>query len=94
MQRGCNLVVSGYCLYSAATHIVLTTGAGLHMFTLDDVSGEFYLTRCNIYSFNTAARTWYRGSGTLLERDLEQNKVAGLDPNLKSTGPLHMKSRG
>jgi fructose-1,6-bisphosphatase I len=66
-QKGCELVVAGYCLYAAATHIVITLRTGVHMFTLDDISGEFFLTRSNIriprtgpiYSFNDAnSETW------------------------------------
>ena len=66
-QKGSELIVAGYCLYSAACHIVITLRTGLHIFTLDDVTGEFYLTRSNvriprsgpIYAFNDAnAATW------------------------------------
>lgn len=61
-QRGSELVAAAYCLYSSSTHLALTMRSGVHMFTLDDVSGEFYLTRANvriprtgpIYSFNDA----------------------------------------
>lgn len=61
-QKGSELVVAGYCLYSASCHLVITMRTGVHMFTLDDVSGEFYLTRSNIrvprsggvYAFNDA----------------------------------------
>jgi fructose-1,6-bisphosphatase I len=61
-KRGSELVAAAYCLYSSSTHLALTMKSGLHMFTLDDVSGEFYLTRSNvriprsgpIYSFNDA----------------------------------------
>lgn len=61
-QKGSELVCAGYCLYSAATHIVITLRTGLHMFTLDDVDGMFYLTRSNwriprsgsVYAFNDA----------------------------------------
>ena len=62
LQKGTELLFSCYCLYSASTHLVCTLGNGVHQFTLDDVSGEFYLTRSNIrmpssgpvYSFNDA----------------------------------------
>ena len=71
-QRGSNLVVAGYCIYSASCTICITlggaaSGSGVHMFTLDDVTGEFYLVRKNvriprsggIYSFNEAnAKSW------------------------------------
>ena len=47
-QRGNELLVAGYCLYSAATHLVITLRSGVHIFTLDDVAGEFYLTKSNV----------------------------------------------
>jgi len=61
-QKGTELLIAGYCLYSASTHLVLTIRSGVHQFTLDDVKGEFYLTRSNIripksgpiYSINDA----------------------------------------
>jgi fructose-1,6-bisphosphatase I len=66
-QRGSELVAAGYCLYSSSTHLAVTLRTGLHIFTLDDVTGEFYLTRSHvkmpssgsIYSFNDANyETW------------------------------------
>lgn len=66
-QRGSELVAAAYCLYSSSTHLALTMRSGLHLFTLDDVSGEFFLTRSNLriprsgplYSFNDANdRDW------------------------------------
>ena len=74
-QKGTQLRVAGYCLYSAATHLVLTLGQGVHMFTLDDATGEFYLTRSNlripesgpIYSFNDAhSAHWEPAIGAFL----------------------------
>eukprot|EP01041_Mallomonas_annulata_P010942 gene10942-22842_t len=47
-QKGTELLVAGYCLYSASTHLVITIRNGVNQFTLDDVTGEFYLTRTNI----------------------------------------------
>lgn len=85
-QRGNNLVVAGYCLYSAATHLVITLRTGLHMFTLDDVTGEFYLTRSNlriprigpIYSFNDAkGDDWEPGTKNFL-KDLKAKRIPGL----------------
>jgi fructose-1,6-bisphosphatase I len=60
LQKGKNLVVAGYCIYAATSHIVLTMGDGVHMFTLDDYTNKYYLTKSNIqipksgpiYSFN------------------------------------------
>ena len=74
-QRGSNLVVAGYCLYAASCTICLTMRSGLHMFSLDDVTGEFYITRKNvrvpraggIYSFNDAnSKGWPSGVNSFL----------------------------
>ena len=66
LQSGNKLVVSGYCLYSAATSFVMSFGGGsCQGFTLDESVGEFVLTQPNmqipargkpIYSINEANR--------------------------------------
>jgi len=64
LQPGNSLVVSGYCLYSSSTFFALTLGAGVQIFTLDTMIGEFVLTHPNlripdrgqIYSMNEANR--------------------------------------
>ena len=66
LQSGNRLVVSGYCLYSAATAFVLSFGGKTCQgFTLDESVGEFVLTQPNmkipsrgkpIYSINEANR--------------------------------------
>jgi fructose-1,6-bisphosphatase I len=85
-QKGSELVAAGYCLYSASTHIVITMNSGLHMFTLDDITGEFFLTRSNIkmprsgsiYSFNDAhAASWEPGVRYFFN-DLKAKRIAGL----------------
>lgn len=99
-QRGSNLVVAGYCLYAASTHIVLTMRTGLHMFTLDDVSGEFHLTRSNIkmprtgpiYSINDANdKIWEPGMRHFLS-DLKNKCLKGVtcdkSPTLRYMGAL------
>ena len=100
-QRGSNLVVAGYCLYAASTHIVLTLRTGLHMFTLDDVSGEFHLTRSNIkmprsgpiYSFNDASmEEWKPPGAKYFLQDLKNQNLVGVDepkrPTLRYMGAL------
>merc|ERR1712121_619740 len=60
LQPGKNFVASGYGLYGSATMLVITTGNGVHGFTLDPSIGEFILTdpnmkikpRGKIYSLN------------------------------------------
>lgn len=60
LQKGTNLVCSGYCMYGGATILVLTFGDAVNGFTLDPSLGEFILThpsiqikkRGKIYSVN------------------------------------------
>jgi fructose-1,6-bisphosphatase I len=66
LQSGNKLIVSGYCLYSAATSFVFSFGGKTCQgFTLDESVGEFVLTQPNmriptrgkpIYSVNEANR--------------------------------------
>lgn len=44
LKSGTEQVCAGYCLYSSATMLVLTTGHGVAGFTLDNSVGEFILT--------------------------------------------------
>lgn len=48
MQPGTEQVCAGYCIYGPSTMMVLTTGQGVNMFTLDQNIGEFMLTHENI----------------------------------------------
>jgi len=62
LQKGNEMVAAGYCLYSATTMLVLTTGLGVDGFTLDPDKGVFLHTHEDIripaagpiYSFNEA----------------------------------------
>jgi fructose-1,6-bisphosphatase I len=66
LQSGNKLVIAGYCLYSAATELVMSFGGKTCQgFTLDEQVGEFVLTKPNmqvpargkpIYSINEANR--------------------------------------
>ena len=86
-QRGNNLVVAGYCLYAAATHLVITIRNGLYQFTLDDVTGEFYLTRSNIkipnigpiYSYNDANYDGFSNSVKYFLTDVKKKSVSGVN---------------
>lgn len=62
LQPGHKMVTAGYVLYSSSVVMVLSTGSGVHSFTLDPNYGEFIMTRENmripeqpkqIYSINT-----------------------------------------
>lgn len=67
LQAGMEQVCAGYCLYSSASMLVLTTGNGVAGFTLDQSIGEFILTHPNMtipedtqeYAINASnARHW------------------------------------
>lgn len=96
-QKGGEMVVAGYCLYSASTHIMITLRTGLHMFTLDDNSGEFFLTRSNVriprrgsvYSFNDAnSNDWDRSIQYFLN-DLKSNRLFS-PPSAKKQSARYM----
>ncbi len=48
LEPGTEQVAAGYCLYGPSTLLVLTTGEGVSMFTLDRDFGEFLLTRSRV----------------------------------------------
>lgn len=48
MQPGTTQIAAGYCLYGPSTMMVITTGKGVNMFTLDRDCGEFILTRQDV----------------------------------------------
>ncbi len=48
LQRGSEQVAAGYIMYGSSTMLVLTTGEGVHGFTLDPSVGEFLLSHPNI----------------------------------------------
>ncbi|KAL2629906.1 hypothetical protein R1flu_014592 [Riccia fluitans] len=82
LRKGCELVASGYALYSSATMMCLTVGDGAHGFTLDGSCGEFVLThrdlkipkRGQIYSVNDARyHDWPAGLQRYID-DIRQGK--------------------
>jgi fructose-1,6-bisphosphatase I len=48
LQPGSSIVAAGYAVYGTATTLVLSTGHGVHGFTLDPGVGEFFLSHPNI----------------------------------------------
>jgi fructose-1,6-bisphosphatase I len=49
LRTGNDIVVAGYCMYGAATELVVTfKGKGVHGFTLDPSLGEFILTKADM----------------------------------------------
>jgi len=68
LQPGTRQVVAGYALYGPQTILVLTTGNGVHSFTLDREMGSWVMTQRNMqipvdtqeYAINASnARHWY-----------------------------------
>ena len=47
LQPGTQQVAAGYCVYGPSTLLVLTTGHGVNVFTLDREQGSFRLTRAH-----------------------------------------------
>ncbi len=48
LQPGTQIVAAGYSVYGSATTLVLSTGHGVHLFTLDPGVGEFFLSQPNV----------------------------------------------
>ena len=67
LQPGTRQVAAGYVVYGSSTVMTYTTGAGVHLFTLDPEIGAFVLTRENIrmpessktYSVNEAYKNTF-----------------------------------
>lgn len=62
LTTGRSIVAAGYALYGPSTMLVLSTGAGTHVYTLDATHGGFLLTHPNVaipedtneFSFNVS----------------------------------------
>lgn len=48
LQPGRNIVAAGYVLFGPSTQFVISSGHGVHGFTLDPEVGEFFLSQPNI----------------------------------------------
>ena len=55
LQPGCKQVCAGYAIYGPSTMLVLSTGRGVHGFTLDREIGEFLLTHPSLRIEESAA---------------------------------------
>lgn len=67
-QKGSNLILAGYCLYSASTNLVIAYEKKVNHFMYDDLSNQFILINTdikipnsgNIFSFNEANyESWF-----------------------------------
>jgi len=60
LQKGGELKVAGYCMYGAATELVITfQGHGVHAFTLDPSLGEFVHTKAHVKIPEGGGKTIY-----------------------------------
>ena len=48
LQPGSKQVAAGYAIYGPSTILVVTTGHGVHSFTMDPNTGEFFLSNANM----------------------------------------------
>ena len=53
LQPGNGQLAAGYCIYGPQTALVLTLGAGTHIFTLDPEARDFRLTESNVHITET-----------------------------------------
>lgn len=68
MQPGRKLVAAGYCMYGAATTLMLTTGNGVKGFTLDPAVGEFMLSHPSV-QIPRRGKTYHVNEGNFAEWD-------------------------
>ena len=82
LQKGRELIGSGYIIYGSSTMMVYTTGHGVHGFTLDPTIGEFILShenikippKCSILSINESNRSnWNQWTHKYVEDILGRN---------------------
>ena len=62
LRVGNDILASGYVIYGSSTVLVLTTGDGVHAFTLDPTVGEFFLSQSDI-TLTDSANTYSVNEG-------------------------------
>jgi len=94
---GTEQVAAGYVMYGPATTLVYTAGHGTHGFTMDHVSGEFFLTHPNIripkkgkvYGINEGnVSTWHPGQRAFVEYLRTSDKATGRPYSLRYSGAM------
>jgi fructose-1,6-bisphosphatase I len=97
LQPGRDIAAAGYAVYGSSTVLVLTTGHGVHQFTLDPGVGEFFLShpslRCpdkgSIYSINEGNHArWSDGVKKWVSWMKSEDKAAGLPYSARYVGSL------
>jgi len=97
LRPGRELVAAGYTVYGPSTLFVLSTGHGVHAFTLDPNVGEFFLSQSNIrcptrgnsYSVNEGNHSrWAPGVKKWSDWIKSDNKAEGLPYGHRYVGSL------
>lgn len=93
LRPGTEQVAAGYCLYGPSTLLVLTTGEGVSMFTLDRSMGEFLLTRqqvqipaeCSEFAINASnQRFWEAPVRRFIDECVQgRDGICGKDFNMR-----------
>ncbi len=97
LKTGCEQVAAGYLLYGTATILVYTCGEGVHQFTLEPESGEFFLSASNIqipasgkiYSVNEGNRyKWSKNMVKVVDHFQAHDEATGRPYSSRYTGCL------
>jgi fructose-1,6-bisphosphatase I len=97
LQPGTRIVAAGYSVYGSSTSLVLSTGHGVHGFTLDPNVGEFFLSHPDIrcpqrgatYSVNEGnAARWDEGMKKWAAWIKSEDKARGLPYGHRYVGSL------
>ncbi len=99
LKMGGEQVAAGYLLYGVAAILVYTCGEGVHQFTLEPESGEFFLSASNIripvrgkiYSVNEGNRcNWSKNMVKAVDYFHAQDKATGRPYAARYSGCLVM----
>lgn len=77
LQPGKDLAAAGYVLYGSSTMLAYTTGAGVHLFTLDPGIGEFILTNADLKTGDAKVYSTNEGNSPHWD-DADKEWVSGL----------------
>ena len=97
LKMGREQVAAGYLLYGASTILVYTCGEGVHQFTLEPESGDFFLSVSNIqipvsgkiYSSNEGNRyKWSKNIEKVVDYFQVKDKATGRPYSSRYTGCL------
>lgn len=69
LRPGTEMIVAGYCMYGAATDLVLTFGAGVQRFALDPAIGEFVFLGDMVMPANGGKKIYSCNEGNSLQWD-------------------------